>query len=66
MADNFLYYGDNLDILRQYIPVESVELQGVKVEMPPIQQETTFKKAPKAKRRPESFQAEFEDPEEDG
>jgi site-specific DNA-methyltransferase (adenine-specific) len=26
MADNFLYYGDNLDILRRYIKDESVDL----------------------------------------
>jgi site-specific DNA-methyltransferase (adenine-specific) len=26
MADNFLYYGDNLDILRRYIADESVDL----------------------------------------
>ena len=26
MADNKLYYGDNLHILRQYIPDESVDL----------------------------------------
>ncbi len=26
MADNFLYYGDNLDILRRYIAEESVDL----------------------------------------
>jgi len=26
MADNFLYYGDNLDILRRYIANESVDL----------------------------------------
>jgi len=26
MADNTLYYGDNLDILRQYIDDESVDL----------------------------------------
>ena len=26
MANNFLYYGDNLDILRRYIADESVDL----------------------------------------
>jgi len=26
MADNTLYYGDNLDILRRYVPAESVDL----------------------------------------
>ena len=26
MPDNILYYGDNLDILRQHIPDESVDL----------------------------------------
>jgi 16S rRNA G966 N2-methylase RsmD len=26
MADNFLYYGDNLDILRRYIKDESIDL----------------------------------------
>jgi hypothetical protein len=26
MADNFLYYGDNLDILRRYLKDESVDL----------------------------------------
>lgn len=26
MASNLLYYGDNLDILREHIPTESVDL----------------------------------------
>jgi hypothetical protein len=26
MADNLLYYGDNLDILRRYVKDESVDL----------------------------------------
>ena len=26
MADNKLYYGDNLTILREYVPDESVDL----------------------------------------
>lgn len=26
MADNYLYYGDNLDILRRYVKDESVDL----------------------------------------
>ncbi len=26
MADNYLYYGDNLDVLRRYVKDESVDL----------------------------------------
>lgn len=26
ITDNTLYYGDNLDIMREYIPAESIDL----------------------------------------
>jgi hypothetical protein len=30
ITDNTLFYGDNLDILREYIPTESVDLMAAK------------------------------------
>ena len=32
LATNLLYYGDNLDILRRYLPHATVDNQGVKVK----------------------------------
>lgn len=51
MADNVLYYGDNLDILRRY---------GKGIDMPLLGQvSVTFKKAPKAKATAETVPLPF-------
>jgi hypothetical protein len=53
---NKLYLGDNLDILRQYIPDESVDLiylEGKNVEYPRLAPVATFKRAKKQNKNQE-------------
>jgi site-specific DNA-methyltransferase (adenine-specific) len=52
MPENTLYYGDNLDVLRRYVPDESVDLIYLD---PPFKSQqdynvldVTYKKAPRA------------------
>ncbi|MGO9403192.1 MAG: hypothetical protein ACLPVW_06955 [Terriglobales bacterium] len=55
MEKNKLYYGDNLEVLRQHVKDESVDL------------EVTFKKAPRARAAAQKKeQLPFEHPDPDG
>jgi hypothetical protein len=45
MADNALYYGDNLDVLRRHMKHQTLDLICAG---PPLESRVAFKKTPKA------------------